>query len=402
MARAEPESWRARHACQSAAGQQRRPAETASGGAASSTDTSSWWAPAAAASASRAGPCCEARDQPPQARAQAQAQDPQGQQPSPWLPACSRWAVTPSGHLPADIEDLHEAACGGGGGSSGTYDDPQTGFMVFTAAALAKRKSCCANRCRHCPFGHYKVQGPRPRVNRLTQPALLQPSPGTRRAAAASAVRGSATGSGSGSGAGAEAEVGATLVVYEGDAASEALARMMAAAVAAAPSAASASARGVGCLPQSSAPFQAGQRLALLAAFDVDTGRLWGPAGDPSTAPAAAALRAGSDADADGGGGGDIGAAMDASLRHNLDLVAVPLQVSGRSWQRDPSAAGEALAHVLATAARLMQAGHVERVVVSRPEDGTPALFAAGTRGCVAGGWEALLQLANAQLRQQQ
>ena len=73
------------------------------------------------------------------------------------------------------------------------------------------------------------------------------------------------------------------------------------------------------------------QRLALLAAFDVDTGRLWGPAGDPSTAAAAAALRAGSgaDSDADGGSGsgGDVGAAMDASLRDNLDLVAVPLQV---------------------------------------------------------------------------
>eukprot|EP00198_Chlamydomonas_reinhardtii_P008675 XP_001698012.1 predicted protein [Chlamydomonas reinhardtii] len=319
----------------------------------------------------------------------------------PWLPACSRWSVTAPGHLSTDIEDLHEAACGGGG--SGTYDDPQTGFMVFTAAALSKRKSCCANRCRHCPFGHYKVQGPRPRVNRLTQPALLQPSPGTRRVAASGA--GAAAPSG---GAGAESgpEAGVTLVVYEGDAASEALARMMAGAVAAAPSASPAAARGVGCLPQPSAPFVAGQRLALLAAFDVDTGRLWGPAGDPSTAAAAAALRAGSgaDSDADGGSGsgGDVGAAMDASLRDNLDLVAVPLQVSGRSWQRDPAVAGEALTHVLTTAARLMQVDRVERVVVSRPEDGTPALFAPGTRGCVAGGWEALVQRANSQLQQQQ
>lgn len=128
--------------------------------------------------------------------------------------------------------------------------------QVFTAAALSKRKSCCANRCRHCPFGHYKVQGPRPRVNRLTQPALLQPSPGTRRVAASGA--GAAAPSG---GAGAESgpEAGVTLVVYEGDAASEALARMMAGAVAAAPSASPAAARGVGCLPQPSAPFVAGQ-----------------------------------------------------------------------------------------------------------------------------------------------
>lgn len=48
------------------------------------------------------------------------------------------------------------------------------------------------------------------------------------------------------------------------------------------------------------------------------------------------------------------------------------------------------------------QVDRVERVVVSRPEDGTPALFAPGTRGCVAGGWEALVQRANSQLQQQQ
>ena len=34
------------------------------------------------------------------------------------------------------------------------YTDPETGLMVMTALYLQKRGSCCANICRHCPFGH--------------------------------------------------------------------------------------------------------------------------------------------------------------------------------------------------------------------------------------------------------
>jgi hypothetical protein len=32
------------------------------------------------------------------------------------------------------------------------YIDPVTGFMVWTAAYLADRRTCCANGCRHCPY----------------------------------------------------------------------------------------------------------------------------------------------------------------------------------------------------------------------------------------------------------
>jgi len=37
------------------------------------------------------------------------------------------------------------------------YTDPATGYMVFTAAFLRKRP-CCGNGCRHCPYGHINVQ----------------------------------------------------------------------------------------------------------------------------------------------------------------------------------------------------------------------------------------------------
>jgi hypothetical protein len=32
------------------------------------------------------------------------------------------------------------------------YVDPDTGFFVFTAAALAERGECCGSGCRHCPY----------------------------------------------------------------------------------------------------------------------------------------------------------------------------------------------------------------------------------------------------------
>lgn len=53
-----------------------------------------------------------------------------------------------------DIEDLHRQAvlC-----KSNTYVDPSTGFTVFTEYAHLKRKICCGNRCRHCPYGWENV-----------------------------------------------------------------------------------------------------------------------------------------------------------------------------------------------------------------------------------------------------
>lgn len=39
------------------------------------------------------------------------------------------------------------------------YIDPETGYKVLTSYFLSKRKKCCGNRCRHCPFGHVNVKG---------------------------------------------------------------------------------------------------------------------------------------------------------------------------------------------------------------------------------------------------
>ena len=37
-----------------------------------------------------------------------------------------------------------------------TYVDPDTGYSVFTQAYL-RRRPCCGNGCRHCPWGHANV-----------------------------------------------------------------------------------------------------------------------------------------------------------------------------------------------------------------------------------------------------
>lgn len=37
-----------------------------------------------------------------------------------------------------------------------TYIDPDTGYSAFTSAYL-KRRPCCGNACRHCPWGHENV-----------------------------------------------------------------------------------------------------------------------------------------------------------------------------------------------------------------------------------------------------
>lgn len=39
---------------------------------------------------------------------------------------------------------------------SDTYIDPVSGFSVFTNSCL-KRRPCCGNGCRHCPWGHENV-----------------------------------------------------------------------------------------------------------------------------------------------------------------------------------------------------------------------------------------------------
>ena len=42
------------------------------------------------------------------------------------------------------------------------YLDPETGFFVFTAAALAERGACCGSGCRHCPYPEQRSEPERP------------------------------------------------------------------------------------------------------------------------------------------------------------------------------------------------------------------------------------------------
>ncbi len=51
--------------------------------------------------------------------------------------------------------DVHDAACARG---DFTYEDPDTGYTVFTKLGLLERETCCGAGCRHCPFGHESVK----------------------------------------------------------------------------------------------------------------------------------------------------------------------------------------------------------------------------------------------------
>ncbi|PNH09755.1 hypothetical protein TSOC_003605, partial [Tetrabaena socialis] len=275
---------------------------------------------AAGGAVGAAAACCEATEE-----SAALPSGPGGAACDPWVAARRPWSGAHG--LPRDIEDLHAAACSAG---KKTYDDPPTGYSVFTEVGLAPR-GCCANRCRHCPWGHFKVQG-RPRLNRLSRPALLQLNARARRPkpsqqqlqspppqqqqqqqqqpkdapgrwrwltgpAGAGGGAAPSVNDSSGSGGGADGAGGAggvTLVCYEGCAASEALARELA---------------------------SKQQPVVLLAAFDVDSGALWG-----AGAGAAAVYPAAPDSAGGPGQPSGIGSAMDAALRLDLDLVAVPLQ----------------------------------------------------------------------------
>jgi Family of unknown function (DUF5522) len=51
---------------------------------------------------------------------------------------------------PDAIRQAHDGAVQAG---EPGYLDPATGLFVLTAAYLADRGSCCAQGCRHCPYG---------------------------------------------------------------------------------------------------------------------------------------------------------------------------------------------------------------------------------------------------------
>ena len=67
------------------------------------------------------------------------------------------------------IDELHSAAYARG---DRTYDDPSTGYSVFTAIALEERGTCCGCSCRHCPYGHELV--PQQRREKLHRDPWLE------------------------------------------------------------------------------------------------------------------------------------------------------------------------------------------------------------------------------------
>lgn len=53
-----------------------------------------------------------------------------------------------------------------------SYRDPETGYRVFTDAALRARRACCGCGCRHCPWAHAQVPLEQ-RAKRIQRPAWL-------------------------------------------------------------------------------------------------------------------------------------------------------------------------------------------------------------------------------------
>ena len=62
---------------------------------------------------------------------------------------------------------IHQQACDQG---LTTYEDPATGYSVFTALAHRQRGWCCGSGCRHCPYSHANVKS---KASKIQQPAVL-------------------------------------------------------------------------------------------------------------------------------------------------------------------------------------------------------------------------------------
>lgn len=54
-----------------------------------------------------------------------------------------------NGSYGSDVAAAHDEAVAAG---RAVYEDPVTGYSVFTADALAARGYCCGCGCRHCPY----------------------------------------------------------------------------------------------------------------------------------------------------------------------------------------------------------------------------------------------------------
>lgn len=63
--------------------------------------------------------------------------------------------------------DVHAAAVAAGKQS---YDDPETGYFVFSEIAHKQRGACCGNGCRHCPYAHVNVKD---KPAKIQQPSIM-------------------------------------------------------------------------------------------------------------------------------------------------------------------------------------------------------------------------------------
>ena len=70
-------------------------------------------------------------------------------------------------HENENYSKLHDDACQAG---KDFYEDPKSGYKVFTELAHKKRGKCCGSGCRHCPFNHVNVKD---KTMRIQQPAFL-------------------------------------------------------------------------------------------------------------------------------------------------------------------------------------------------------------------------------------
>lgn len=69
------------------------------------------------------------------------------------VPECDSSRLAGTGLMEADIPATVQAAHGEAVlAGEPMYSDPDSGFSVFTAVALAARGFCCGSGCRHCPY----------------------------------------------------------------------------------------------------------------------------------------------------------------------------------------------------------------------------------------------------------
>ena len=69
-----------------------------------------------------------------------------------------------------DIEDCWKAHSKAVAAGEQSYDDPDTGYFVFSELAHKQRGACCGNGCRHCPYAHVNVKD---KPAKIQQPSIM-------------------------------------------------------------------------------------------------------------------------------------------------------------------------------------------------------------------------------------